>query len=302
MSRIRLSRGAGEVEATTGVVAREIEDSRVEVRAAVPCPACGAGNVVGASFCGDCGTRLTEPSPSEQEPPPAEGVRWSQESISVAPAAPNGPEPLIQTLRSEEAEVRKAPASAISPESVICPTCGCHETQDSRFCGGCGESLSTTTPGDVPKLVAAEGAKSAEPSPMTLPASPSTGHRAPKSPPPVPLPAIEPPARRRRAQVVLVTLIVVVLVAAGVAAALILSMRSSSKASSPPPPPTVTVRTPARTVTEAAATSVTPSALAQPAAASPDLLPPESRSTMTQEIQAVLLQYHEQIVGRNAAT
>lgn len=84
------------------------------------CPVCGAPLVIGAQFCGACGSHVPSPLASYDAPTTPEGP--SSFSSSVAPTAPGRSGLTIET-------------------SARCLSCGAINAPDAERCTLCGASL-----------------------------------------------------------------------------------------------------------------------------------------------------------------
>jgi predicted amidophosphoribosyltransferase len=128
------------------------------------CASCGYKNQPGMRFCENCGERLVAERSQIEEGPSVEAVVSGIEGV-VGKAEPltcstcgnnNWPgmrfcercgEPLvIERVQTEEApppvdlvQVKETAASEV--EGRVCPTCGCSNRTEYRFCERCGEPL-----------------------------------------------------------------------------------------------------------------------------------------------------------------
>jgi len=126
------------------------------------CGECGSRLEPGMQFCGECGTPVsTQPHAPPPPPPP-----------TSSPPPPPAPAPPAQP------ESEWAPNAAPKPARRFCRQCGTQITAGKRFCRQCGADVGSGQPAATPR---------AAPAPPPVP-------RPPPPPPPPPPPATSPPA------------------------------------------------------------------------------------------------------------
>ncbi len=257
------------------------------------CAKCGAENVAGDAFCGNCGAFLEFAAEEAAEavtdgssavaPPPATSADAMVGSppVNDAPAQPVPPAAPSASPPAGATPSGSAPAPAPAATGPTCTACGRANPTGRRFCISCGERLPSGAAAAATPAGPAHDAEMASPGPTSSVAAAPTAPGGPARPawdfPTAPVPAAQPVPTTAtatseaggRSRLPLVGGIVLVLALAGGGALFLLNggLGGGTPAATASPGPSVAVASDAPSPDSTASPAPSPEATPEPTAA-----------------------------------